>query len=479
MKTSRFFLLLFAFVLQFLPCAGYAQSPIQGYDDFPVPIDEEHFPDGIFRGIVKGLDSDNDNKLSLSEVTAVDSLDIDNRGIENLEGIKYCFALEFLDCNNNWLTNLDVSGCTALMSLSCDSNLLMSLEVSDCVALTDLSCERNRLSSLDVSSCTALKNLSCASNRLSSLDVSSCTALKNLSCRVNRFSSLDVSNCIALENLSCGSGQLSSLDASGCTALENLFCGSGQLTSLDVSGCTALKDLDCRDNQLTKLDMTGCTALESLVCDHNQLTSLIVWGGENFHFLSCKFNCIRVLDMSNCGFQLGTMIYIDFRDNQLSHLDLSHWLGDNGYGIGINPISDRNICPVEVDAFSRFDLTSLPGFDVKRVSALEGGSLDGNILTFYQDRVTYLYDLFGNGKYELEFSLQVSEVGNEILENQLPGRVYAQDRTIFTEGIRGEVSVYTILGTLVYHGQNNRISVPRSGVYIVRNNELFWKLLVK
>ena len=458
MKTSRFFLLLFAFVLQFLPCAGYAQSPIPGYDDFPVPIDEEHFPDGIFRGIVKELDSDNDNQLSLSEVTAVDSLDIDNRGIENLEGIKYCFALEFLDCNNNWLTNLDASGCTALMSLSCDSNLLMSLEVSDCVALTDLSCERNRLSSLDVSNCTALKNLSCASNRLSSLDVSNCTAL---------------------ENLSCGSGQLMNLDASGCTALENLSCGPGQLTSLDVSGCTALKDLYCSNNQLTRLDMTGCTALESLFCDQNQLTSLIVWGGENFHSLSCKFNCIRVLDMSNCGFQLGTMIYIDFRDNQLSHLDLSHWLGDNGYGIGINPSSDRNICPVEVDAFSRFDLTSLPGFDVKRVSALEGGGLDGNILTFYQDRVTYLYDLFGDGKYELEFSLQVSEVGNEILENQLPGRVYAQDRTIFTEGIRGEVSVYTTLGTLVYHGQNNRISVPRSGVYIVRNNELFWKLLVK
>ena len=58
------------------------------------------------------------------------------------------------------------------------------------------------------------------------------------------------------------------------------------------------------------------------------------------------------------------------------------------------------------------------------------------------------------------------------------GRVYAKDRTLYTEGISGEVSVFTAVGTLVYQGKDTRIPVHQAGTYIVRHGEQVWKILV-
>ena len=202
MKTSRFFLLLFAFVLQFLPCAGYAQSPIPGYDDFPVPIDEEHFPDGVFRQFVsENCDTGGDGKLSFTEAERVQSFSsFFPMGIESLEGIKYFFSLQYLYCSDNQLTDLDVSGCTALTKLECSDNQLTALDVSGCTALKTLTCYSNQLTSLDVSGCTALYWLECSSNQLTALDVSGCTALGYLFCSENQLTNLDVSGCTSMEN---------------------------------------------------------------------------------------------------------------------------------------------------------------------------------------------------------------------------------------------------------------------------------------
>ena len=68
--------------------------------------------------------------------------------------------LSELDCSNNQLTALDVSGNTAVNVLLCGENQLTSLDVSANTAVTALHCEANQLTALDVSRqqlCTCMK----------------------------------------------------------------------------------------------------------------------------------------------------------------------------------------------------------------------------------------------------------------------------------------------------------------------------------
>ena len=236
MKKRRFFLRILG-CIAVLSGAYSAQAQTPGLS-YPVPLDEEHFPDAGFREEVSSYDGDNDGKLSVEECGSVTQMAM--TGMSSLEGIRYFYALTTLNCEDGYLSSLDVSGCTALDTLNCNYNQLTSLDVSGCTALTGLECFGNQLTSLDVSGCTALTGMHCSSNQLTSLDVSGCTAL---------------------EILYCFGNQLTSLDVSKNTALTGMNCFNNQLTSLDVSKNTALEYLDCRDNRLACLDLSQCKNL--------------------------------------------------------------------------------------------------------------------------------------------------------------------------------------------------------------------------
>lgn len=134
----------------------------------------------------------------------------------------------------------------------------------------------NVLSMPEIKYFTTLEFLECDGNQLTSLDVSKNTALNFLQCAGNQLTSLDVNNNTALEMLYCDSNQLTSLDLGNNIALNGLFCTDNQLTSLDVSNNTALEWLACSRNQITVLDLSNNTALEFLECSNNQLTKIIL-----------------------------------------------------------------------------------------------------------------------------------------------------------------------------------------------------------
>jgi hypothetical protein len=120
-----------------------------------------------------------------------------------------------------------------------------------------LLCDDNQLSELEVSMNTALVELSCYNNQLSELDVSENPALEGLLCANNQLSELDVSMNTRLEFLYCSDNQLSKLDASMNPALKYLYCNNNQLNELDVSMSTGLKVLNCANNQLIALDLNN------------------------------------------------------------------------------------------------------------------------------------------------------------------------------------------------------------------------------
>ena len=275
-KRNPFYLILgcLAVLSAFYPVQ--AQTPGLTY---PVPLDEEHFPDAVFRRWVSFSDYDKDGYLSVEECGTLTIANVLSPDLTNLEGIRYFYALTILDFSltRPHLTSLDVSGMPALTTLNCNSTSLTNLDVSGCTALTSLDCSSNDLTTLDVSRCTALTSLDCRYTSLTNLDVSGCTALTTLDCSGNDLTTLDVSRCTALTSLDCADNDLTTtLDVSGCTALGILDCSGNDLTALDVSGCTALVILDCFGNDLTTLNMNEneCTALRRLDCSNNQLTTL-------------------------------------------------------------------------------------------------------------------------------------------------------------------------------------------------------------
>ena len=202
--------------------------------------------------------------------------------------IEYSGAGEIEDADGNPLTNygyatltpdddgnieLKAVGEVMLTYLDCTDNELTDLNVSGCTALTDLSCGGNELTGLDVSSCTALTWLHCTDNSLTTLDVSGCTALAWLNCSNNQLTGLDVSGCTELTTLYCYNNQLTTLNVAGFTALEYLECADNHLSTLDVSGCTALTSLYSQYNHLTTLNITECTALEDFIADNQTITA--------------------------------------------------------------------------------------------------------------------------------------------------------------------------------------------------------------
>ena len=278
-----------------------------------VEINEENFPDEIFRSYLLSQDFGEDGVLTDDEIAKTKTLSIQSYNIQSLKGIECFTALEKLTCIDLGLTSLDVSGLTALWWLDCSCNLLTSLDVSKNTALRELWCSENQLTSFDVSKNTSLVFLACAYNQLTSLDVSKNTALSSLFCSFNPLTSLDVSKNTALRDLTCISNQLTSLDVSKNTKLTLLYCWNNQLTSIDVSGCTALETLACYNNQLTSLDVSKNTELMSLDCYYNQLTSLDLSKNTALQRLYCNGNQLTSIDLSNNT----ALVALDCFDNKI------------------------------------------------------------------------------------------------------------------------------------------------------------------
>ena len=122
-----------------------------------VAIDETRFPDEIFRAyVLDSFDADGDGRLSDDEAAKVRTLTLTDFGIGDLTGIECFTALEYLRCDRNALTSLDVGRNTALRELYCGDNQLETLTLGNNTALKALDCSLNRLTGLDVRGCPTL-----------------------------------------------------------------------------------------------------------------------------------------------------------------------------------------------------------------------------------------------------------------------------------------------------------------------------------
>lgn len=343
-----------------------------------IPVDEEHFPDPIFRAYVESeLDGNHNGWLTAAEIDAVAVITIQETAagspsaLASLEGVRIFTQLEQLVVRgapalsevelsgllqlsslgfyDTGLTSLDVSALT-LTSLACVGGPLGELTLGQQPQLQYLSVYRTELTELDVSeSCPALTKLYCSEcpqlsslyinssleeldafgcafeelelygGQLQAADLSNNTALTYLDISENQLYALNLSGDAALEILFCGDNYLAELDLSGNTALQELYYSSNLIHSLNVGHLDALRTLDCSGNPLSTLDVHANTALESLCCASVELGSLDLSRNTALMQLEC-YNC----GLTSLDLQANTALtYLDCDENGLTQLDLS------------------------------------------------------------------------------------------------------------------------------------------------------------
>ena len=328
-------------VFSLLPFTASAASAI--------PINEETFPDPVFREYVlkivgssvlteekaqqiKVLDVSKDNikkvlgdrapitsLLGIRYLNYVKDLNCSGQKLKKTLNLEQNSRVEKLNCSGNQLTDLWFHKGSLLRYLDCSVNQFTALNLSKNPELTELSCSSNKLTSLDLSANKKLQEINASSNKLTALDVRQLPELTHLYLWSNSdLKSIDVSKNTKLEFLSVSHCKLTSLDVSNNRKLVELFVYNNQLTALDVSSNYLLKKLSCYENQITALDLSYNGALEDLGVNDNPIIELDLRAQSNLQKLSCSAMKLKKLDVDRCP----KLRRLYCNDNQIETLDL-------------------------------------------------------------------------------------------------------------------------------------------------------------
>ena len=343
-------------VFTFLPFSAFAANTGIEFDS---PDFKLNFPDAEFRRFLQDCcDTNGDGKL---DVDIVNMTIPTSYAIKSLEGIRFFEDLEKLDCHGIGLTTLNVGKNFKLKELDCSQNQLKK--------------------SVDILS-SGLKKLNCSNNKLTYMNLGILYGLnlEEVNCSNNNITNIVMDSVGELVKFDCSNNDLMTLDVSQCFKLKELNCSGNQLMELDVRNQTQLKQLDCSKNKLTELNVKRNGGLTSLICNDNQLTTLDLSRNHSLNNLNCARNRLACVDVT---------------------------------GISGTITADGNRCPIAVRTDRKFDLTTLPGFDVSKATSWNGGSVSGTMLSVNAgaDEVSYQYNC-GNGvnpTFIFETSLPINE----------------------------------------------------------------------
>ena len=474
--------------------------------------------------------------LDVSGCTALESLGCGGNQLTSLDVSKNT-ALTSLGCGGNQLTSLDVSGCAALTSLDCSENQLTSLDVSGCTALTSLHCtNNNQLTALDVSGCTALTSLYCSYNRLTALDVSGCTALTELRCDKNQLTNLDVSSCTALTYLKCDNNHIP------LSLLYNIYNLSSDWTTFYAEGQSDSISLLIEEPwDLSSERLIGSTVSDYDVLPWYSISYIeqefvfqfhestndcklylrnnAIPGASFWWYISVKipdgYFSISVSEgdggyatiSGNGIYQEGEEVtitaypYSDYRFVNWTKEDGTVFSTEAEYTFTVTENLELTANFVEKETFTvnfsvnhsnwgytypdyvtyyqEGDEVTIYAYPYSDYRFVNWTKADGSVFSTeaeYTFVITENLDLTAN--FEKISDIPDDDVANENREED-NFAVYVQGRTIYLSEPRGRVQVFNVAGQCVYSGSSTVISVPNSGVYIVKVGTQNYKVVVR
>ena len=163
-----------------------------------------------------------------------------NTGLKSLN-ISQNQELEHLMCGSCALTTLDLSANPKLTHLDAFRNNMTSLNISKNTKLKRLDIwDNQKLGNVSVSHLNELEYYNCANNGVTELDVTHNPQLMKLNCSYNDLTTLDLSKNPRLAYLDCADNQLSELDISNNTQLFYLQAFINKFTKLDIGNNSRL-----------------------------------------------------------------------------------------------------------------------------------------------------------------------------------------------------------------------------------------------
>lgn len=202
--------------------------------------------------------------------TNICMLDCSNQSITelNVTGLPY---LTTLYCSSNQLTALELSANTQLCKLNCSHNALTSLSTLTNPKLTDLLANNNNLSQLQYCNTSVLNTLVCNDNQLLTLSTNGLSGLKTLWCQNNSIETIDIQQSKLLETLICYNNKVKDLNVNGLTLLSQLWCDYNQVPSLNLSTNTALKYLSANNATISNITYALPIGIQAMYVNDNNL----------------------------------------------------------------------------------------------------------------------------------------------------------------------------------------------------------------
>ena len=137
-----------------------------------VPLNEQTFPDEIFRNIVREtIDVSHNGELDFLEilngkVDKANAYRLHDKGISSLKGIEHLPFQDLIFCDRNNLTYLDLRYNPCLTNLKCYDNQITTLRLSEHPKLETINCSNNLITNIDFSGCPNLKDIDISGNRI-------------------------------------------------------------------------------------------------------------------------------------------------------------------------------------------------------------------------------------------------------------------------------------------------------------------------
>ncbi|MCL2157807.1 MAG: chitobiase/beta-hexosaminidase C-terminal domain-containing protein [Oscillospiraceae bacterium] len=200
-------------------------------NDTEIDISGKFTDPNFFAAVKNILNKSPDEPIYKSDVDFYEYLDVRGRGIASLDGIEYFSALCDLDCSDNNLTQLNLSGLDELLALDCSNNELSYLDLTGLSKLQLLDCTYNQMTGLYVWGLCDLRYINCANNMITSLDLHGLVSLESLDCTRNELNMLDISGLGKLRYLRCAYNKIADEIYFYGTLLE-YFVSSPQLTDI-------------------------------------------------------------------------------------------------------------------------------------------------------------------------------------------------------------------------------------------------------
>ncbi|MDO5571556.1 MAG: hypothetical protein Q4F97_08880, partial [Bacteroidales bacterium] len=111
-------------------------------------VTKQDVPDSMFREyLTNTYDKNQDGMLSFFECRAIRYLDCEGMRITSLKGIEKMENLQIINCSNNKIKALDLTGCSKVTEIKCFNNELENIVFPKDNKIEKLYCAINKLNS--------------------------------------------------------------------------------------------------------------------------------------------------------------------------------------------------------------------------------------------------------------------------------------------------------------------------------------------